>query len=163
MTEAKACPEGFRLLDRLRLQAADLHRLTDGLHENLLVKRVVADRWSLKELVCHIRRVQQVLVHDRLEVVLTRDNPELVAYQPETDPRFLEMVERPTDETIMGYLEERQALIARLESLTPEQWRRPGRHPVFAQSDVCTLVEYLVHHEAHHVYQMFQRRALIGR
>ncbi len=163
MTQAKECLESVRLLDRLRLQAADVHRLTDNLHENHLAKRVVPDRWSLKELVCHIRRMQQVFIHDRLDVVLARDNPELAAYQPDSDPHFLELVGRPTYETVTRYLEERQALVTRLESLTPEQWRRPARHPIFQHSDVCTLTEYLVHHEAHHIYQMFQRRALIGR
>ncbi len=163
MAQVKECPESVRLLDRLRLQAADVHRLTDNLHENHLAKRVVPDRWSLKELVCHIRRMQQVFIEDRLDVVLERDNPELAAYQPESDPRFLELVGRPTYETITRYLEERQALVARLESLAPEQWHRPARHPIFLQSDVCTLTEYLVHHEAHHIYQMFQRRALVGR
>jgi hypothetical protein len=158
----RPCAEACRLLDRLRLQATDVHRLTEGLHENHLTRRVIPDRWSLKELVCHIRRMQQVFVQDRLEVVLTQDNPQLVAYSPEADPRFSEMVERPTAETITAYLEERQQLLDRLSALPPEAWQRTGRHPTYPHSDVCSLAEYLVHHEAHHIYQMFQRRALIA-
>jgi hypothetical protein len=160
--KSKPCPEACRLLDRLHLQATDVHRLTEGLHENHLAKRVLTDRWSLKELVCHIRRVQQVFVQDRLELMLAQDNPQLVAYAPESDPRFPEMVEQPTDETITAYLEERKRLIDRLAALTPDAWHRPARHPTYPKSDVCSLAEYLVHHEAHHIYQMFQRRALLG-
>jgi hypothetical protein len=164
MPETKPCPEAHRrLIDRLRIQASDVHRLTEGLHENHLAKRVVPDRWSLKELVCHVQRVQQIFIHDRLDAMLTNDNPELVAYYPEDDPLFEKMLATPADESIAAFLEERQRLIARLEKLTLEEWHRPGRHPVYSQSDVYSLAEYCVHHEAHHIYQMFQRRALIGR
>jgi hypothetical protein len=160
--EQKPCPEARRLLDRLHLQALDVHRLTKDLDEKQLARRVLPDRWSLKELACHIRRMQQVFVDDRLELMLTQESPPLVAYAPERDPRFASMLQQPAESAITGFLEERQALIARLAALTPEQWHRPGRHPTYREIDVCSLAEYLVHHEAHHVYQIFQRRALLA-
>ena len=58
---------------------------------------------------------------------------------------------------------EREQLLARLEKLSPEDWHRPGRHPEFANYDVNLQMDYLAHHEAHHVYQMFQRRTPLGR
>jgi len=158
----KPCSEGRRLLDRLHLQASDVHRLTKDLDEKQLARRVLPERWSLKELACHIRRVQQVFVDDRLELMLTQDSPQLLAYVPERDPRFAAMLEESAERAITGFLEERQALIERLAALAPEQWRRPGRHPTYQQIDVCSLAEYLVHHEAHHVYQLFRRRALLA-
>jgi hypothetical protein len=164
MPEMKPCPEAHRrLIDRLRIQASDVHRLTENLSEAQLAKRVIPDHWSLKELVCHIRRVQQVFIHDRLDAMLAADNPELVAYYPEDDDAFAGLLKRSTDEAIAGYLEERQRLIGRLEALSLTEWHRSGRHPVYVESDVYSLAEYCVHHEAHHIYQMFQRRALIGR
>ncbi len=163
MSETKPCPEAHRrLLDRLSIQASDVHRLTLGLHENHLAKRVIPDRWSLKELVCHIRRVQQIFVDDRLDAMLESDDPELVVYEPDDDPLFLDMVEKPADETITTFLAERQRLIERLGQLSLADWHRPGRHPTYPKSDVYSLAEYCAHHEAHHIYQMFQRRALIG-
>ena len=163
MPESKTCPEAHRrLIDRILAQASDVQRLTAGLHENHLSKRVVPSRWSLKELACHLRRVQQVFIRERLELMLEQDNPELPAYDPDTDPRFIEMTEQPASETIAAYLEERAHLVERLRTLTREQWHRPGRHPVYAQGDVYSLAEYHAHHEAHHVYQMYQRRALLS-
>ena len=50
----------------------------------------------------------------------------------------------------------------RLDAMTAEQWRRRGRHPTFKTFDVEFLVEDMVHHEAHHVYQMFMRRVPLG-
>jgi len=163
MPESKTCPEAhLRLLERVHAQANDVQRLTSGLHENHLSKRVVPDRWSLKELACHLRRVQEIFVRERLDLMLEQDNPELPAYDPDADPRFVEMTKEPASETIASYLEERAHLLDRLKKMTPEQWHRQGRHPVYSQGDVYSLAEYHAHHEAHHVYQMYQRRALLS-
>jgi hypothetical protein len=164
MPDTNGCLEAHRrLLDRLRYQALDVNRLAGGLHENHLSKRLFVDRWSLKELLCHISRVQQVFLNDRLDAVLAQDNPDLVAYEPEHDPKFHEQLARPGADLLADYLAERERLIGSLTALSKEQWHRPGRHPVYPESDVCSLAEYFVHHEAHHIYQMFQRRALMGR
>jgi hypothetical protein len=163
MPESKSCPESHRrLVDRLNAQAADVQRLTAGLHENHLSKHVVSSRWSLKELVSHLHRMQGVYVQERLELMLARENPELPAYAPDSDPAFVQLAEQAASETVASYMREREQLVARLKGLTAEQWHRPGRHPVYSQSDVYALTEYLVHHEAHHIYQMYQRRALLG-
>jgi hypothetical protein len=106
--------------------------------------------------------MQEVFVSQRLDLMLEHDNPELPAYDPDGDPRFVDLTEQATSETIASYLEDRAQLVERLKRLTPEEWHRPGRHPVYAQGDVYSLAEYLAHHEAHHIYQMYQRRALLG-
>jgi hypothetical protein len=50
-----------------------------------------------------------------------------------------------------------------VESLPGKEWRRTGRHPEFPGYDLQFQLEYMVHHEAHHIYQMFQRRSLLDR
>jgi hypothetical protein len=163
MPDTKSCPEAHRrLIERIRALAEDVQRLTAGLHENHLSKQVLSGRWSLKELVCHLHRVQDIYIQERLDLMLKEDNPELPTYDPDSDPRFAALAEQPAGETIAAFVENRARLVERLKKLTPEQWHRPGRHPVYAQGDVYSLTEYLAHHEAHHVYQMYQRRALLG-
>ena len=49
-----------RILRRLEDQAKDVKRLTAGLTDDTLARRVVEGKWSLKELAGHIWRVQQV-------------------------------------------------------------------------------------------------------
>jgi len=163
MPETKTCPEAHRrLIERIRAHAADVERLTSGLHENHLSKHVVADRWSLKELACHLHRVQDIYIEERLGLMLEHENPELPAYDPDADPRFVELAELPTSDVVASYVAKRGLLVERLNQLTVAQWHRPGRHPVYSQGDVYSLTEYLAHHESHHIYQMYQRRALLG-
>jgi uncharacterized damage-inducible protein DinB len=151
-----------RLVARLRDQAADIERITAGLSEEALATRIVPGKWSLKELVCHIWRVQEVF-ESRIEAMLTLDSPPVARYSPETDTEFEERLRSPAQELVEGFLTEREQFLTLLGSLSAADWRRHGTHPEFAHYDVHFQVEYMAHHEAHHVYQMFQRRAPLGR
>ena len=150
-----------RLIARLRQQADDVRRIAAGLDEASLAKRTIPEKWSLKELVCHLDRIQEVF-EGRVEAMLTEENPTLASYEPDDDPDFATCVRRPTWNTLADFLARRERLAERLADLPPGQWHRPGRHPEYGGYDVHFCVEYLAHHEAHHIYQMLQRRSPLG-
>ncbi len=150
------------LVKRLRDQAAEIARLTSGLDEASLARRTVPEKWSLKELVCHFRRMETVFA-DRFDQMLTQEATIVPYDDPDTDPVFLALTSRPTAEVIAEFLSERNALCGRLEALTPAEWHRKAKHPQFAHYDLHFGVEYMVHHEAHHIYQLFQRRVPFGK
>ena len=155
--------EAHRLLiARLRQEAGDVRHITAGLDDDSLAKRTIVDKWSLKELVCHLHRVQQVF-EGRIDRVLTEDNPAIASYNPEGDAEFGRMVQQKAKQALAAFLDSREKFAARLEKLSPAEWHRPGKHPDYPDYDVHFQVEYMVHHEAHHIYQMFQRRAPLGK
>lgn len=147
-----------RVIARLRDQAQDVRRLCSGLDEEALSRRVKPEKWSLKELVCHLLRVQQVF-EVRLEAMLAEENPLLAGYEPEGDAEFDGWAALPADRSLGEFLEGRGRLVSRLEKLEPGAWHRAGRHADYPSYDVHFAMEYLAHHEAHHIYQMFERRA----
>jgi hypothetical protein len=152
-----------RIVSRLGEQAHDVRRLTSGLDEETLSKRTMPGKWSLKEILCHLWRVQQIF-EERIRAMLAQDNPAVVPYDPEGDPEFDKLVAAsPCQDSLAGFLADRERLAAALESLSAAEWHRPGRHPEFPQYDLHFQVEYMQYHEAHHIYQMFQRRAPLGR
>jgi uncharacterized damage-inducible protein DinB len=151
-----------RILARLRDHAVEVRRLFAGLDEDALNRKLVPGKWSLKELLCHISRVQRVF-DARLDTLLSEDNPEISSYEAEGDLLFEEMADHPAGGTLAEFLAERGLLIGRLEKLSLEEWHRPGRHPDYEMYDVHLLMDYLTHHEAHHVYQMFERRTPLGK
>lgn len=150
-----------RIVERLQQHAEDLTRMVAGLPEADLARRTVADKWSVKELLCHLDRIQEVF-DERVEAMLTQENPKIAAYEPDGDAGFAARVQRPTADTHATFLARRERLVSRLEELRPADWHRPGQHPEYAGYDVHFCVEYLAHHEGHHLYQMFQRRAPLG-
>lgn len=151
-----------RLVARLRQQAEDVRRLASELDEESLARRTSPEKWSLKELVCHLGRTQQVF-EGRVEAMLAEDNPAIVSYEPEGEEEFDAMVAQPASRSLAAFLEGRARLAARLEALSAAEWHRKGRHPEFPHYDVHFQVEYMAYHEAHHIYQMFQRRIPLGK
>jgi hypothetical protein len=73
------------------------------------------------------------------------------------------MVSRPSRNSLAAFLQSREKFADRLEKLSPAEWHRTGRHPEYPHYDVHFQIEYMVHHEAHHIYQMYQRRAPLGK
>jgi len=114
-----------RLVERLRQHACDMFRMTKGLDESAFTSRPEADSWSLKELVAHIRRVQQVFA-SRIETMLSKDNPSLESYSAERDPEMTAMLNADGRLLVEVFLKERHALAERLEKLTPAEWHRPA-------------------------------------
>jgi len=151
-----------RLLRRLEDQSRDVERLTAGLGDDVIARRVVEGKWSLKELAGHLWRVQQVF-EGRLDAMLRGGNPKLESWNPDHDPPFERMLQRSSSEVISGFRAARAAFVERLTKLGPAEWHRPGQHPDFPLYDVHFMIEYLAHHEAHHIYQMYQRRVGLGK
>jgi hypothetical protein len=99
----------------------------------------------------------------RIQAVLAQENPAIPRYDPDGDVEFEKMVARPAQDSLASFFESREHFAGRLEKLGPAEWHRPGRHPEFPHFDVHFQVEYMGHHEAHHIYQMFQRRIPLGK
>jgi hypothetical protein len=153
----------LELVARLRRQAADVRRLTVGLTEEVLSTPTVPGKWSLKELVCHCGRMEEVFA-DRFDRMLGQEDATIVPYaNPDTDPLFVELTKRTTEEVLAEFIARRERLCRRLESLSPADWHRKAKHPEFQHFDVHFQAEYMAHHEAHHLYQMFQRRVPLGK
>jgi hypothetical protein len=146
------------LVARLRQLGDDVRRLTAGFDDETLRRQTVAGKWSLIELACHLGAVQQ-LFEARVDAMLARDTPAFESYAPENDAAFAALIASgPGHEHVQRFLADRDRFAGRLDSLTPAEWLRRGQHPTFGTFDIEFLAEYMAHHEAHHVYQMFTRR-----
>jgi hypothetical protein len=150
------------LVQRLRAQAAEIQRLTAGLDETALATRSVPDKWSMKELICHFRRMEEIF-RDRFARMLAEETTIVPYENPDGDDLFVALTRRPAAEVLDEFLQEREALCRTLDGLTPADWHRKAKHPQFPHYDVHFQVEYMAHHEAHHIYQLFQRRVPFGK
>jgi hypothetical protein len=146
-----------RLAQRLRDQAHDIHRLVAGLDEEMIAERPAPEVWSLKEIVAHLWRVQEVF-ESRIEAMLTRNKPVLTPYDPAGDLEFQAKLASTGEDLVAGFLGDREELTALLDSLSPADWRHRGIQPEYRHYDVLFAVQCLVYHEAHHVYRMIDQR-----
>jgi hypothetical protein len=146
------------LILRLRDLGDDVRRLTAGFDDETLRRQTAPGKWSLIELACHLWVVQQMF-EARIDAMLEREAPAFEPYAPENDAAFAALIASgPGSQQVDQFLTDRDRFAGRLDTLTAAEWLRQGRHPTFGIFDIAFLVEYMAHHEAHHVYQIFTRR-----
>jgi uncharacterized damage-inducible protein DinB len=146
-----------RVIERLKASAEDVRRLCRDLDEDTMSTRTVAEKWSVKEILAHMARVQEVF-EQRLDAILAKEGAPIMSYLPESDPDFAAIASKPADELWKWFEDTRLRIVGKLEKLAPADWHRKGSHPEYTAYDVHFAMEYLARHEAHHAYQMFLRR-----
>ncbi len=146
-----------KVIDRLRSQAEEVRRLCADLDEETISRRSIPEKWSVKEVLAHVGRVQEVFER-RLGAILEKEGAAISSYEPEEDPEFPEIAKKPAAELLRWFEGTRTRILDRLARLSPADWHRKGSHPEYPVYDVHFAMEYMAHHEAHHMYQMFLRR-----
>lgn len=115
--------------------------------------RTVPDRWSVLEYGCHVRDVFRLFDH-RLRRMLDEDDPLFVNWDQDAtaiDDRYGEQ-----DPALVAaeVIPAADALAARFDTVTGDQWQRPGRRSDGAQFTVETFARYLMHDPVHHLWDI---------
>lgn len=106
--------------------------------------------WSPLEYACHVRDVHRVYL-ERVDLMLTREDPHYANW----DQDATAVAERydlsdPTS-VAMELAAAADALAARLDGITGDQWQRTGVRSDGAQFTIDTMVRYYLHDVVHHL------------
>jgi hypothetical protein len=121
-----------------------------------------ADEWSANDVLAHMRACADMW-GDAIETILAHDRPTIRAVNPRTWIRqtdYLELEFRPSLDAFTG---QRAALLAVLEPLPPEDWRREATVTGAGKPLVRTVhayAQWLATHERPHVKQIAR---IVGR
>ena len=167
-------------LAQLECTPAELAAAIRDQDDAVLSHRPDTKKWSAKEVVCHLRDIEEQFIL-RFRTMLAMD-----------DPKFLTLGDMPSNATEWGigegdslpldpdrWVEERQylrndtrlalaAFIKRrgetlvfLRRLTPEQWQRGSMHTTLGRMTFSDWIALIAAHDDKHINQL--RRALEGR
>ena len=128
------------MLWNLKSLPNELGDLLTELDQETLRWRPVPNKWSIKEIMCHLRDMESDAYLARYQRILTEDNPAL----PNVDQDKLAIERDYINQDAMTALSEfkglRATTIRTLESATAESWSRSGVH----ETDGPMTVEQLV-------------------
>ena len=167
-------------LDRLQRTPGDLERAISGETDTELARRPDVHNWSAKEIVCHLRDVEE-LFQIRFHTVVALDEPHILVLgaSPEQlaawriggsighplDPvRWAEerqYLRNDTSEVLAAFQRRRAEVLTLLRSLSRVEWQRGGVHLSRGRLTLADWVASLAAHDDNHVDQL--RRALEGR
>ena len=117
-----------------------------------LKRRPQPQKWSAHEHACHLALMEPMWA-TRTERILTEDNPRIVSYEPDDeDPNRLLVMD--LEEALSSYERQRRQLVARLEGVPVDAWRRPATHTSHARYSLFLMCRHIAMHDALHGYRI---------
>jgi uncharacterized damage-inducible protein DinB len=143
-------------LQRCETQLQDFLAVAlSGISLDTLRASPVSDKWSAHEQLAHLARYHQIFLQ-RIDRILAEQAPEFPRYRAEDDPEWPAWKSLPTPQVLVRISSMRAKLIARLRSLSDEDFDRAGVHPKFGAMSLALWMEFFLVHEAHHLYAVLQ-------
>jgi uncharacterized damage-inducible protein DinB len=143
-------------LQRCETQLQDFLAVTlSGVSEETLSASPISGKWSAREQLAHLARYHQIFLQ-RINRILSEQVPEFPRYRAEDDPEWPAWMSLPTPQLLVQISSMRAKLIARLRSLSEEDFARTGVHPKFGSMSLSLWLEFFLVHEAHHLYVVLQ-------
>lgn len=143
------------LQQRLHYQPDALHYILYGLDEGGLKQRPDKDKWSISENLAHLGRYHEVF-KERMQRILHEDHPHFSRYAADNDEGFAIWCRYENATLLKRFKETREALNEFLFSLSNEQLKRSGHHPVFGLMSINGWTEFFLLHEAHHFFTILK-------
>jgi hypothetical protein len=139
-------------LDALRSTVADLVALTSNRSARELNAIPQRGEWSAAQVAAHLADAEMVY-SVRIRMMLTDDNPTLVAYDQDAWAARLSMSDLDVAGSIARFRTLREANLRLYESLEEDEWERVGTHDEQGLVSIKGTVETLIGHDRSHLDQ----------
>jgi len=145
--------EGKQPLAVLAATAEKLERLIEGVPTSELRKRPAADKWSVSEVVAHLGDAE-IVTGFRMRLILGAPGAPIAAYDQDSWVTSGHYEKRDPRKSFEQFRVLREANLALLESLTPEQWKHYGMHSERGQETIELMVRMAAGHDINHLQQI---------
>lgn len=121
--------------------------------EPTISHRPSENNWSIKEILCHLVDIQEV-VAGRVQKMLSEENPPIELYDDERENR--ERDHRGDDIGLYkaNFVSTRDNLLSKLAGAEDSVWKRAGRHPLNPEFTIEFVVNDMLDHEHIHFEQV---------
>jgi hypothetical protein len=144
-----------RILWNLRSLPNELDDLLNGLEEETLRWRPVPNKWSIKEIMCHLRDMESDAYLSRYRRILTEENPLLPNVDQDRLAAERDYINQNTEAALADFKKLRSETIRTLEAAPLESWSRSGVHETDGPMTIEQLiVRQIKGNDLNHLVQM---------
>ena len=144
-----------RLLWNLKSLPNELQDLLNGLDEETLRWRPIPDKWSIKEIMCHLRDMERLAYLDRYTRILSEDNPHLPNIDQNRIAGESDYINQDSSLALEEFKRLRHETIRTLEAAPLEAWARSGVHETDGPLNIEQLVvRQIKSNDLNHMVQM---------
>jgi uncharacterized damage-inducible protein DinB len=142
--------------DPIKIQSGtnkQLARLIKGVSTAKLRKKPAPDKWSVAEILAHLADVE-IVIGWRIRSVLGNPGTPIQAYDQDSWVASGHYEKRDPAKALELHRVLREANLALLKSLTPEQWKQSGQHAERGEESVERMVRMIAGHDINHLQQV---------
>jgi len=152
--------EGKHPLTVQTATAKKLARLIKGVPTAKLRKRPAPDRWSVGEILAHLADAE-IVGGFRMRLILGSPGTPVAAFDQDSWVISGHYNKRDPRKSVEQFRAVREANLALLKSLTPEQWKHYGMHAERGQETIEHIARMFAGHDINHLQQI--ERILSGK
>ena len=116
-------------------------------------KRPAVDKWSVSEIVAHLGDAE-IVIGFRMRLILGAPGTPIAAYDQDSWVTSGHYEQRDPRKSVEQFSVVREANLALLKSLTPEQWKLYGMHSERGQETIGRIVRLTAGHDVNHLQQI---------
>ena len=144
-----------RLLCNLKSLPNELDDLLKDLDEETLRWRPIPNKWSIKEIMCHLRDMERLAYLARYQRILSEDNPTLPNVDQDRLAAETDYVNQDAKAAFDEFKRLRWETIQTLASAPVEVWSRAGTHETDGPMTVeQLLIRQIKGNDLNHLVQM---------
>jgi hypothetical protein len=133
--------------------AERLERLIESVTTAKLRKRPAPEKWSVSEVIAHLAD-GEIVGGFRMRFILGSPGSEVVAYDQDEWVKSGHYEKRDPQKSMELFRVLREANLALLASLEPEQWKQCGVHSEHGQESIEHIVRMFAGHDINHLQQI---------
>jgi hypothetical protein len=145
--------EGKQPLAVQAATAKKIERLIKNVPAARLRKRPAADKWSVSEILAHLADAE-IVGGFRMRLILGAPGTPVTAFDQDSWVTSGHYDKRDPRKSVEQFRVVREANLALLKSLTPEQWKHYGMHAERGQETIEHIVRMFAGHDLNHLRQM---------
>ncbi len=151
--------EGKRPLGVQAATAKKLERAIRGVPTAKLRKRPAPDKWSIGEILAHLADAE-IVGGFRMRLILGSPGCPVAAFDQDAWVTAGHYAKRDPRKSLEQFRAVREANLALLKSLTPDQWKHYGMHSERGQETIEHIVRMFAGHDLNHLKQI---EAILGK
>jgi hypothetical protein len=133
--------------------AKKLERLIKGVSAAKLRKRPAPDKWSVNEILAHLADAE-IVGGFRMRLILGAPGTAVAPFDQDSWVISGHYSKRDARKSVELFRTVREANLALLKSLTPEQWKHYGIHAERGQESIEHIVRMFAGHDLNHLKQI---------
>ena len=144
---------------RMARTASDFAAAIAGVSDAALSRRPDDKNWSAREVVCHVRDIEESFMA-RFQAIMLMDEPTFLPVEPDRWAEERQYQRNDVMEALQAFRTRREESLRFLRGLKPGQWERGGIHATRGHMSIKDFVGLMVWHDDNHLDQL--TRALRG-